>query len=205
MRDIERAIEIVRKAEEGLRELMQQALTAQRYGDVGGVAPLADALAELLRFSVAAGPGSLTSKSGIGSRGSSVLSPTAVGGGAKPTVRDDDYPRFERDGDKLVKIAWSKKDKREYEHRAPRATVLRVAEILSDSKTPGSAFAMDKLMPFKLKNGDDIPSYQAYLALAWFRALGVVEQRGKDGYAMTNGALDRARVEDAWRSVRSRA
>src|SRR5207249_1622479 len=97
-----------------------------------------------------------------------------------------------------------KKDKREYEHRAPRAVVFRVAELLASSVLPGTPFAMDRLIPLKDSDGVDVPSYQVYLALAWFRSLGSVEQRGKEGYAILDGALDEVSLDQAWKRVDSR-
>jgi hypothetical protein len=204
MPDLILAIDLVRTAEYGLRDLMRRALEQQRYRDLGEVAPLADTLADLVRraesgadaFAVVASGRPITA---------SAPAPRAVPAKAPSRVNArDEYPRFERDGDKLVKIAWSKKDKREYEHRAPHDAVLRVTERLALDVRPGTAFSMDKLMPFKDNEGNDIPSYQAYLALAWFRDLGSVEQRGKDGYAVKDGELSVERVEQAWNVLHSR-
>ena len=46
-----------------------------------------------------------------------------------------------------------------------------VAEILNSTIGSGKVFAMDRLMPFKKTDGSEIPSYQAYLVLGWFRML----------------------------------
>ncbi len=204
MSDLIRAIDLVRNAETGLRDLMQQALEQKRYRDLGEVAPLADTLADLVRRaqsnaeSVAVVSSARTAPLNT-SASRSVQSKTPSRGTAR-----DEYPRFERDGEKLVKIAWSKKDKREYEHRAPRDAVLRVAERLATDVATRTVFSMDKLMPFKGDGGSDIPSYQAYLALAWFRELGFVEQRGKEGYAVADGELSIERVQQAWNVLHCR-
>jgi hypothetical protein len=110
------------------------------------------------------------------------------------------YPRFERHGDKLVKIAWSKKDRREYEHRASAEVIFRVAELFQSDRAPATPFKMDTLMPFKTRSGAEIPSYQAYLALAWFRSLGAIEPRGENGYAIVVDNL-RSTVGDAWNNL----
>lgn len=202
MSDIHHAVELVRKAEYGLRDLMRQALEQHRYRDLGEIAQLADTLADLTgRAEIAV---NVVHGSARPSSSSSALPRSAA---AKPTPRAsqrDEYPRFERDEDKLVKIAWSKKERREYEHRASNDAVLRVAKRLACDVKPGSIFSMDKLMPFKDDNGNDIPSYQAYLALAWFRDLGSVEQRGKEGYVVLEGALSTDRVTQAWGVLHSR-
>jgi len=202
MSDLHRAVDLVRKAENGLRDLMRQALEQQRYRDLGEVAPLADTLADLVRRAE-----SVTETVDVSARPATLPIPSLRSVTVKTTPRAsqrDEYPRFERDGDKLVKIAWSKKDRREYEHRASRDAVLRVSERLASEVKPGSIFSMDKLIPFKDDSGNDIPSYQAYLALAWFRDLGSVEQRGKEGYAVLDGSLSTQRVEKAWDVLHSR-
>jgi len=201
--DLTHAVDLVRKTEYGLRDLMRQALEQHRYRDLGELAPLADTLADLVRR--AESDAELVVVASTRSTSSLTPAPRAIP--PKPTSRPnmaDEYPRFERDRDKLVKIAWSKKDKREYEHRAPRDAVLRIAERLSSEVRPGTAFSMDQFVPFKDDVGNDIPSYQAYLALAWFRSLGSVEQRGKEGYAISDGELSAKRVEQAWNVLQSR-
>jgi len=60
---------------------------------------------------------------------------------------------------------------------------------------------MDRALPVKMEDGGEIPSYQAYVALAWFRALGAVEERGRDGFAVVNGGLTPERLEQAWREL----
>lgn len=196
MSDFARAIDLVRKAENGLRDLMRQALDQQHYRELAEIAPLADTLADLVRRSPTE-PVSPNNSTRPASGLQSVGRPPSVKPQSRATAREE-YPRFERDGDKLVKIAWSKKDKKEYEHRTPREAVFRVAELIAAGVKPGRPFRMDKLIPFKDTAGNEIPSYQAYLALAWFRKLGAVEERGKDGYALVDGGLDAARLSEHW-------
>ena len=117
---------------------------------------------------------------------------------AKQKLRTDEYPRFERDGSKLVKVGWSKKDRREYEHRVPREAVSVVARSLCSSVKPGAVFSMEQMLPFKSGDAGDIPSYQAYLALAWFRHIDAVVQQGKAGYTMVPQHLQQNAIEIAW-------
>ena len=119
----------------------------------------------------------------------------------RPTTGE--YPRFERDGDRLIKIGWSKRDERVYEHRAPRETVFVVTSALS-SKRSKKVFTMDQVLPLNDNAGHEIPSYQAYLASAWLRSIGVVQRRGKDGYAVANGSLESSKVERLWNDIPAR-
>jgi hypothetical protein len=118
--------------------------------------------------------------------------------------KPEDFPRFERDGDKLVKIGWSKRDERVYEHRAPRDIVFLVSTAISTRVKPKAVFTMEQILPVNDGSGTEVPSYQAYLALAWLRSLGLVQRKGKEGYALANGALDNAKLQRLWSSVPDR-
>jgi hypothetical protein len=115
------------------------------------------------------------------------------------TRRPRGYPRFEREGDKLVKIGWSKKSREEYEHRAPRDAVVAFAQHLGESVSDGQVFAVEDLMPVRAVNGDDeIPAYQVYLTLKWLQDIGAVEKQGRDGYVLRNRALSEGGLDEYW-------
>jgi hypothetical protein len=197
------AEEAISEAEARLRQLMETALAKQRYVDVAKLAPLADGLLNVLKVArngdshlpALLPDADLASDRRTKSSGAGDL---FASGGSRTS--EGSYPRFERQGDRLVKIAWSKKDRREYEHRATANIILRVAELFERDRAFGTPFMMDSLMPFKTRTGVDIPSYQAYLALAWFRSLGTIEPRGKDGYVVVVENL-KSRIESAWKSM----
>ena len=44
--------------------------------------------------------------------------------------RHKTLPRFERDGERIVKVSWSKRAKAEYEHRAPRDVVFSLLDAI---------------------------------------------------------------------------
>ncbi|SRR6266436_326788 len=191
-------------AEAKLRAMMQTALAKQRYTDVARLAPLADGLLNILKMARNGDATLLTpliadadhAEDRANKPDDAAVRITSTA----QRLSEVGYPRFERQGDRLVKIAWSKKDRREYEHRATANIIFRIAELFERDRAPGTAFMMDALMPFRTRTGADIPSYQAYLALAWFRSLGAIEARGKDGYAPVVENL-RKRIESAWNSL----
>ena len=198
------AAEAISGAEAKLRAMMQTALAKQRYADVARLAPLADGILNILKMARngdTALPTPLISDADRPERRANQPDDAAVRvTSAAQRSSEVGYPRFERQGDRLVKIAWSKKDRREYEHRAAADIIFRIAELFERDRALGTAFMMDDLMPFKTRTGADIPSYQAYLALAWFRSLGAIEARGKDGYALVIENL-RNRIKSAWNSL----
>lgn len=171
---------------------MEAGLKQQRYVDVAEVARLAAGVARLLQKQDSttsrppAPPLKRTRKRQVSGR-------QAARGGKRETT----YPRFERDGDKLVKVGWSKKNREAYEHRAPREAVIAFVRHLSSRVAAGEVFAMENVLPAPdVVGGGELPAYQAYLTLAWLRQVGVVDKKGRDGYVLrieplTNGELDR--------------
>jgi len=115
----------------------------------------------------------------------------------------DEYPRFMRRGDELVKIGWSKSDRTEYQHRAPRHAVDAVVTRINDLAAMGEAFPSEKISPLKdTQTGGVFPTYQIFVALGWLRKLGLVKQEGrKSGYTIRR---DRSLVEEvalAWETL----
>ena len=92
------------------------------------------------------------------------------------------YPYFRREGDKLVKVGWSKQDRREYEHRSEWDRVEAVCSAFAAIGAHGNTFSMDEILPVSVPDGDEVPSYQAYLVLAWLRAADLVDRIGNEGY-----------------------
>ncbi len=113
----------------------------------------------------------------------------------KPAART--YPKFVRLNEDLHKIGWSKKAKKEYEHKAPREVVDLLAERLVEVGTSGELFTTEDIFPLGRHDDSEIPSYQAYLALAWLRALGVLVQHGRQGYTLATTPI-KPLIEAAW-------
>jgi hypothetical protein len=210
------ADEIVTKAERELRDLMKRAIDDHRYNEVAVIAAMADGVAGLLApgrpgmLMPSSFPGLAEAAAQHSSNARNAIRQKAAtpalarsreksrAAGGKPAK----YPQFQRDGDRLVKIGWSKKDRRTYEHRAPRDIVMSVVRQLGSSTTPGKVFTMESLVPFRDDHGQDIPAYQSYLVLKWLQNIGAVRKKGKDGYIAQGGALDNDRIAQAWDALR---
>lgn len=119
--------------------------------------------------------------------------------GAKKAASRSAYPRFVRRGDQLVKIGWSKREKSEYEHKTPRQAALVLARAATEAGKDGRIFQINALLPLSdPKDGSEIPDYQVYLVIAWWRSAGLLDQHGRQGYSIPNAnQLSRA-VESAW-------
>jgi hypothetical protein len=109
------------------------------------------------------------------------------------------YPKFARLQNDLVKIGWSKKAKREYQHKAPRRVVDAIVDRLVEVGTDGQIFTTEQLLPLRDQDGDsEIPLYQVYACLAWLRSIGVVSQHGRRGYSTVRDRDASALIEALW-------
>jgi hypothetical protein len=112
----------------------------------------------------------------------------------------DEYPRFLRRDDELVKIGWSKSDRKEYHHRAPKRAVLALLHAVRRIAAAGNRFTSEQLNPLRDPHTSTVfPTYQVFVALAWLRHIGLVRQLGrKSGYALASTRALEPAVESAW-------
>jgi hypothetical protein len=116
------------------------------------------------------------------------------------------YPLFHRDGEQLIKVGWSKSSRDEYEHKAPKASVMALALALETAGKNRRKFTMDKVIPVQdAKSGEAVPDYQSYLALAWMRdELKLVVQHGRQGYTLATESLV-SKTEQSWAILPARS
>ena len=213
MDTIKKARDLLVAAETGLRMLMEDALNAGRYSDVARLAEIATALGGAIKCAAGesasraglAHQSALTSLDAPNSVDTDASTQSAVGD-AKPSkpTNVQVYPKFETDGDRLVKIGWSKKARAIYEHRTPRDVAEAVSLYLASSAN-GNLFKMDDLLPIELADGSEVPLYQAYLVLAWLRSSGLMDKKGKDGYQWTIASFGEGDFASAWKSTANRS
>src|SRR5689334_22685209 len=103
MGTIRDASRVLAEAESSLRQLIEAGLKEQRYADVAEIAGLADGLSRLLN-----GRRVLNAPHETAMPPSPAPAATPKPKAATKSPKSQ-YPRFERDGDKLIKIGWSKK------------------------------------------------------------------------------------------------
>lgn len=197
-----RVIQVLQAAEHALRQIIGEALDAKAYRDVATLANAANTVAALSLNLAEPGGVSKTTMTptadvhqvigGVSAAPALHPSvPTPTGRSSSAATRRGVYPRFFRDGDRLVKVAWSKKERRTYEHRAPQEIVATLIEVIKKRKGEGKIFDADDILPLTNSNGENYPSYQSYLALAWLRDVGVVIKKGRDGYILKPGTAQR--------------
>lgn len=202
------AVEVCREAERALRALMRRAVGAGEYRHL----PLLARMAEQLSVLVARAEQSSRERSQL-----SVVAEGRAGTGARVDARlvatgevalrtsRKTYPRFEREGDNMVKIGWSKTARTEYEHRAPRRAVDAMLHAIVGAGAPGVVFTVERLLPvLDPYDRSEIPGYQVYLALAWFRTEGIVEQHGREGYSLSLTSNIEQTVDERWSALLDR-
>ena len=183
---VQRAYRVIQEAERQVRALLEQAAAASDYDAVVPLAEIAKSLAHLRP------PESTIEETTP--KVSPPVSRKRKGTGA--------YPRFTCSGEELVKIGWSKSAKSEYEHKAPRVVALRLADKLEAFRKNGEIFRMDRVLPLKLdSNASDLPDYQVYLCLAWFRDLGWVSKQGRNGYSVTTRESLPQIINQGWQKL----
>lgn len=222
MEMLPRAVAIIRLAEQQLRELLSEAANSGEYDSLLTLGEWAKQLASLTAAFPAVpdaeGDSAIRHSSPIASPHVRLSGPqqAPTGNGASPArrvkgkrlrrrhSRDSEYPKFLRRNDELVKIGWSKSDKTTYEHKAPRSVVALLVQALTKVGQGGRLFTMDDILPLKQPGGGEIPSYQAYLTLAWIRAESLITQHGRQGYSLMDGLDLESETERRWSGLPTR-
>lgn len=205
----DRAILAMRAAETMLREelklIIQEAVAAEAYEDVAVIARMASAAADAVRDLT---PGDLAEPVRLAIPVPPVVAvpPNSASGSAHQIIRPrpltrDQLPQFFRDGERLLKVAWSKKDKAPYEHRAPHAVVGALVDAIQAKKGEGKVFQANQVMPLKNSRQEKYPSYQSYLALNWLREVGVIQKRGREGYVLKPKTATTEKLAELWAAL----
>ena len=194
---IERAI---RAAEEEIRRCIGESANIAAYAAVEKYSAFAKRLSNMVD--------ELTSTQRRSEAVSSLnSSPSTPSTPSSPTLKNSrkfsgksGYPRFEKSRNCLVKVGWSKKDRKEYVHKAPEAVVdALVARVIAVSKE-NEIFTAEEILPLRTEGtGDVLPDYQAYVCLAWLRRCDLIVQHGREGYSLQDKNL-RETVLSLWAS-----
>ena len=115
----------------------------------------------------------------------------------RKTGRPDGYPRFEVEGNSLVKVSWSKSKNSEYIHKAPKRVLEKLIEVLLELGGNGEVVPTDSMFP--LQQGDkEYPDYQSYLCLLWLKQNKLVIHHGREGYQVADVATLKTTCEQMW-------
>ena len=202
MNRVDQAIQVLSKTEGDLRTLVREAAAEGDYADVVQLASWAKAVAQLLGPEPS--PKSTSPVLAIGRAEATPTNSPKSAAHAHKRAQSTGYPRFYRDGDRLVRVAWSKRERKEYEHRAPWSVLSALVKAVSQMGTKGRLFTTEQLLPLMNDHGEHIPDYQAYLVLSLVRHVGLVDQHGRRGYSVPKPTDLITASERIWKNLPER-
>jgi hypothetical protein len=207
MDTVKKAVDVLRNAEINLRDVIAQAAAEGEYSNLLQVTGIAKVLNQLIRD--ADSRDQVKDSVTLASPNVQEPVPIAVQNRAGTKSRSkkliNSYPQFFRKRDFLIKIGWSKREKAEYDHKAPRVVLDTLSSSLIKEGAGGKLFEASQLLPLKdPTDGSEIPSYQVYLCLAWLRSLNLIEQIGRQGYKLHDPTLLEGKIKSCWERLESR-
>ena len=203
MDHISAAAEALQKAEADLRDIVAKAAIDGDYNSVVQIASWAKSVRDVLEKKSAphgARPHFALTNGGVSivAQGKNGRAPAQK---VKPT---DDYPRFYRKGDELVRIAWSRRARSEYQHKTSEAVLRSLTNTLARLGGKGRIFSTDELLPLRDGQGVEVPAYQLYVCIALFKMTELIEQHGRQGYSIPSPDDFRDAVDAIWRELPSK-
>ena len=113
------------------------------------------------------------------------------------TGRRPGYPKFEVEGNSLVKISWSKTKKSEYVHKAPKRVLECLIKTMLELGADREVVSTERMFP--LVEGDNqYPDYQSYLCLLWLKQNKMVIHHGREGYQVADPDSLQTNCERLW-------
>jgi len=114
------------------------------------------------------------------------------------------YPKFQIKKDTLIRIGWSKKQRREYTHKTTRfvfeITIKAMAKL---AKSGAGPFTSEQLIDqINSVESETIPSYQVYAVIGILRQANCIKQIGRNGYDIPPEILEKA--EQKWSELSNR-
>lgn len=197
------AVQLLRQTEEKLRGLVSQAAQAGDYPSVVRIAAWAQTVAGLAKSTSVA---ELTHHPTALARKTKNLSETTPAASSRPSrTNQNGYPKFLRQGDDLIRIAWSKKEKREYRHKTPHAALKALANAIAAKGADGRVFSTDEFLPIHDPSESiEVPNYQAYVGISFLKQVGLIDQHGRQGYSIPRAAELKDAVESFWKNLPDR-
>ena len=105
------------------------------------------------------------------------------------------YPKFEVRNGTLIRVGWSKKKKREYTHKAPKAVFDQTIKAMASLPQMGNGSIMAEQLIERVEStsSEHIPSYQIYTVLGLLRDRDCIQKIGNEGYRWPEQLEDNAR------------
>lgn len=189
-----RADELLSRTESDLRKLLSEAAAAGDYASVVYVAGLARSLTQIIKQPT---PATSLHKPAT----TQTVGTKQAKSRNRSRQNKSAYPRFARTRDRLVRVAWSKREKKEYEQRAPLSILAALTAEMLAKGSVGRVFTTDELLPVNDQDGAEVPTYQVYAWIALLKQVGLIEQHGRQGYSIPRPSDFKGSVEAVWRTL----
>lgn len=118
--------------------------------------------------------------------------------------KKSDYPKFKVKNETLIRIGWSRKQRREYTHKAPRLVFEQTVKAMTALSQSGAGpFLAENIIEQANSNESDaIPSYQIYVVIGLLKQTNCIKQIGRDGYYIPTELVEKA--EEKWIELSNR-
>jgi hypothetical protein len=196
MDTLDRGTHLLKETEAKLRALVSEAAASGDYSSVVQIASWARTVSELFNRKPGERVSSLPSTRSSTHNGAKGPKQISL---AKRGQRS--YPLFFRQGDQVVRIAWSKREKKEYRHKADSSVLKVLAKSMAEKGSDGRVFATDQFLPVRDSQNTEVPNYQAYLGISLFKQVGLIDQHGRQGYSIPRLADFKDAVEAVWKKL----
>lgn len=202
---LKQAITLLQETESKLRGLLSNAATAGDYATVVRIAAWARGLSDLVNGTSGV-PGNRTAlqsdaparKDG---RSSTEIPKTKH---SAPKQAQKTYPIFLRHDDQVVRLAWSKREKKEYRHKVPLAALKTLTKTMAEKGADGRVISTDQFLPIRDAAGVEIPNYQSYVGISLLKHTGLIDQHGRQGYSIPRIADFKDAAEAVWKKLPER-
>jgi hypothetical protein len=200
MHTLKQAVGLLQETEAKLRGLLSTAATSGDYATVVRVAAWARTLSEMVNgMSVEPrSPAAVRETTPQRKGGAGITASNAKQASKYPQKA---YPVFFRQGDQVIRLAWSKREKKEYRHKAPHSALRALAKAMAESGAEGRVFSTDQFLPIHDAAGGVIPNYQAYVGISLLKQTGLIDQHGRQGYSIARMAEFKDAIESIWKKL----
>ena len=192
-KEIEKILGILTKCESDLREQIVEAAKAGDYRTVDSARAAAVGIRSLRT-------GIINPSSKAQAKGASVVSHRKRKSASRKGIKSK-YPKFEVKNDTLIRIAWSKKQRREYTHKAPRFVFNETVKAMAALAQSGAGPFMAEQIIEQVNNmeSEAVPSYQVYIVIGLLRKTKCIKQVGREGYSIPTDI--RTKTEKEWEGM----
>jgi len=191
-----KVLDILKKAEEELREVIAEAARAGDYRNVDIGRIVAVNIKEICER--------------ISRDGQILLRPIIEDAKAKNKKKrkktykrnkPEGLPRFEVLNGSLFKIGWSRKQQSEYSHKVPHSAFEAITDAMAKLAKEGKGPFAAEIVIEKMNSSteDIVPAYQVYVVLAALREWDLITQVGREGYSIPIDISEKAK--DKWKDL----